>query len=103
MRINDKDFDFNATSLEGIKKQEEATEKRKPIMEEAQNLMKEGKLYEGSKMLIEAVRAFFLELAGIDIVGDCDDVVLATAFLEDFNKQVGEQRDKVRELYFKRR
>lgn len=103
MKINGIEFEFNATKLDGMKKLEEAMDIQKPKLEKSSMLMAEGKYYQGAKMQIEATSDFFKHVAGKDIVGDCDDVALVSAFLEDFNRQVEEQKKKVKEEYYKRR
>lgn len=101
MNINGKTFEFDATTLEGIKAVEEATHDRLEAAKKANDLVKKGKLYDAAVLSIQLAKDFFIKLVGIDIVGDCNSPVLAAMYLEDFQRQCDLQRQKVRKDYFK--
>lgn len=101
MIVNGIKFDFNGTTLEGLKKVEDAIATIKPMQDEAQELVAAGHLVEGAEKSIEAVRTFFLEVTGIDVVGDCDSPVKASIYMEDFNTQVDKQKKAIRDTYYK--
>ena len=103
MKINDVEFDFNATKLENLKKIDECMPNLQKALDEGAKLFKQNKMYEGAKRQIDAVKQFFIDLVGVDIVKDCDDIALAVAFVQDFNIQVDKQREKVTQEYFKRK
>ena len=103
MKINDVEFDFNATKLSGMEALDKAMPPCAKAVLDGVKLAEKGHYYDGAKMQIDAFRQFFLDLVGVDVVKDCDDVALATAMFEDFNKQIEEQKKRVKEEYFKRK
>ncbi len=101
MKINNVSFDFDATSLEGIKAVEEAFKKHSELSKKSAAYIKQGRLYDAAVLSIEAVKDFFISLVNVDVVGECNSPVLAAAFIEDFQKQCEEQRQRVKKDYFK--
>ena len=102
MTINGKTFDFNGTKLGNLKKLQDGIAACAEKVLEGSKKMEAGLFYDGAVIQIDAFRQFFIDVVGEDVVGDCDDLALASAYFEDFQKKIVEQRDKVKKEYFRR-
>ncbi len=101
MKINGREFNFDATTLDGIKAMEDALKNYQKEAKRSTDLIRQGKLYDAAVHSIESVKEFFIKLVGVDVVGDCNSPTLAAIFVEDFQKQCDAQRMKVKKDYFK--
>ena len=88
MKINGKELEFNIYKVSDVKKLEENMIKLKEGEEEGKALLTSGKLYDGINTMYNVYKNFFIDLLGVDVVGDCDDTLEAQKMVAEFIEEV---------------
>lgn len=84
MNINGMELEFNVYKVSNTKKLEENMIRLKEGEEEGKALLTSGKLYDGINTMYNVYKNFFVDLLGVDVVGECDDVLEAQKMVVDF-------------------
>ena len=93
MVINGKELNFNIYKVSDVKKLEDGINKVKEGEEEGRALLQSGKLYEGINKMHSTYKSFFIDLVGVDVVGDCDDTLEAQKMVTDFIEGIKPKND----------
>ena len=94
MKINHVEFDFRISKLEHAGKLELALQN----LEKAEKSINAKKEKKGTMITsivrdtLEMFRAFFMTVAGVDVVGDCDDLQEVTEMYYTFLDEIKDQK-----------